>query len=388
VASKRHGPKRAKFFCFFLFTKRSACLCLLSLLPALAQADPRSAAQAALAAHRHAAELARQQTQEEASRAAALAQQQVQAAAALRQLEDETAADTAQLASLNAQQGAATQRLRLAQTELAQLLPVMQRLTAQPAAAMLAVPQPPAQAVRAIAVMQGIAAQIETDAETVRTETALLAALVTQTRAAQAHLTQAVTAQQGAEAQLSAQIAAAKSAEMADADMEATEDIAARAAQRVLARIAASAAAAKLAAMHAAATQTAQPDGAGAPVAGHILQAYGAATAAGPAQGISYGAAPGARVTSPCAGTVLFAGAFPAYGHVVIAGCGAGTSIVLAGMATLDVATGEHVADGQPVGEMQGYTPAAPTHQPILYVELRRNGTPVDPSPWLARGHF
>ena len=45
--------------------------------------------------------------------------------------------------------------------------------------------------------------------------------------------------------------------------------------------------------------------------------------------------AAGARVTAPCAGTVLFAGAFPAYGHVVIAGCGAGTSIVLAGMATV-----------------------------------------------------
>ena len=105
---------------------------------------------------------------------------------------------------------------------------------------------------------------------------------------------------------------------------------------------------------------TAQPEGAGAPVAGHILQAYGAATVAGPAQGISYGAAPGARVTVPCASTVLFAGAFPAYGHVVIAGCGTGTSVVLAGMARLDVATGEHLAYGQPVGEMPGYDPAAP----------------------------
>jgi murein hydrolase activator len=57
-------------------------------------------------------------------------------------------------------------------------------------------------------------------------------------------------------------------------------------------------------------------------------------------------------------------------------------------MATLDVTTGEHLADGQPVGEMQRYDPAAPTRQPILYVELRRNGMPVDPSAWLARGHF
>ena len=140
--------------------------------------------------------------------------------------------------------------------------------------------------------------------------------------------------------------------------------------------------------MHATPPPMAQSDHKGAPVAGQVLQVYGAATAAGPAQGISYGAAPGARVTAPCAGTVLFAGAFPAYGHVVIAGCGAGTNIVLAGMATLDVATGQHVAHGQPVGEMQGYDPATPSRQPILYVELRREGTPVDPGPWLARGHF
>lgn len=361
---------------------------LLSLLPALAQADPQNAAQAVLAAHLRAAELSRQQAQLEAGRAAALAQQQVRAAAALRQFENETASDTQQLASLNAQQDAAAQRLDLAQAELGRLLPVMQRLTAQPAAAMLAVPQPPAQAVRAIAVMQGIAAQIETEAETVKTETTRLTALVNQIQTAQAHLTQAVTTQQGAEAQLSAQIAAAKSTEMADADMAAQEDIANRAAQRALARIAASAAAARLAAMHATATSTAQKQNTGAPVAGHVLQVYGATTAAGPAQGISYGAAPGARVTAPCAGTVLFAGAFPAYGHVVIAGCGAGTSIVLAGMATLDVGIGERLAHGQPIGEMQGYDPAAPTRQPILYVELRRDGTPVDPSPWLARGHF
>jgi murein hydrolase activator len=371
-------------------TLRRAAL-LLGLLPALAQADPKSAAEAALAAHRHAAVLARQQAQEQAGRAAALAQQQVRAAAAARQLEDETEADTQQLAGLNADQIAAAQRLHLAQGALGRLLPVMQRLAAQPAAAMLAAPQPPGQAVRAIAVLQGIGAQIETEAETVKTETTRLGALLNQTKTAQAQLTLAVAAQESAEAQLSAQITAARSAEMAAAGTAAQEDIASRAAQRMLDSIAASAAAAaRLAAMQraAAAHPTASASDAGAPVAGHVLQAYGAATPAGPAQGISYGAAPGGRVTAPCTGTVLFAGAFPSYGHVVIAGCGAGTNIVLAGMARLDVATGEHVANGQPVGEMQGYDPAAPTRQPILYVELRRNGTPVDPSLWLAHGHF
>lgn len=331
--------------------------------------------------------LARQHAQADAIRAAALGVQQAQAAAALRSLEDETATDTQLLASLQLRQTQAAQRLHTAQDALGRLLPVMQRLAAQPAATMLAVPQPPANAVRALAVMQGIAAQIEAEAEAVKSETAQLAMLLNQTRDAQTHLTQAAATQQAAEAQLTAQITGARSTEMADADTAAQEEAASAAAQRELTRLAAASAAASQAAQRAA-SQPALPEGEGAPVAGHILQVYGAATVAGPAQGISYSAAPGARVSSPCAGTVLFAGAFPSYGHVVIASCGGDTSVVLAGMSTLDVASGERLAHGQPVGAMLGYDPAAPTRQPVLYVELRQHGTPVDPISWLAHKHF
>ncbi len=126
------------------------------------------------------------------------------------------------------------------------------------------------------------------------------------------------------------------------------------------------------------------PAGAGgAPVAGRIVQNFGASTLAGPAEGVSYDAAPGARVTTPCAGTVMFAGSFPAYGLMIIADCGGGTSLILAGMDHLDVATGERLAHGQPVGTMLGYDPRDAARQPVLYVELRQNGRPVDPSGWL-----
>ena len=170
----------------------------------------------------------------------------------------------------------------------------------------------------------------------------------------------------------------------------AQEDIASRAAQRELAGIAASAAAARLAAQHVAPpTQVAQPDGAGAPVAGHILQAYGAATVAGPAQGISYGAAPGARVTAPCAGTVLFAGAFPAYGHVVIAGCGAGTSVVLAGMAT---ARRRHRRAprrmASRLARWRATIPPPPPANRSFMSNCGRTARRSIPSPWLAHGHF
>jgi septal ring factor EnvC (AmiA/AmiB activator) len=119
-------------------------------------------------------------------------------------------------------------------------------------------------------------------------------------------------------------------------------------------------------------------------VAGHVVQAYGVQTLAGPATGISYAAAPGARVTSPCGGTIMYAGPLTGYGNVVIADCGGGLSSVLAGMSRLDVAQGQHVVHGQPLGSMQAYDLANPARQPRLYVELRRNGAPVDPTSWLA----
>jgi septal ring factor EnvC (AmiA/AmiB activator) len=83
----------------------------------------------------------------------------------------------------------------------------------------------------------------------------------------------------------------------------------------------------------------------------------------------------------------MFAAPFPSYGLMVIADCGHGDSVILAGMNHLDVAQGELLVHGQPIGTMEGFDPAKPAHQPRLYVELRQNGQPVDPAPWLNGGH-
>ncbi len=372
--------------------KRLAVLCLLATLcPALTlagQVDETTRlhdARAALEARRAAEQAARAKEQADSAKAAALAQQQVAAAAALRQLESQTSQDTQQLATLQAAQAATGQRLATAQAALAKLLPVMLRLETQPAATMLAAPQSPRDAVRGIAVMQGVASAIAAQALNVKNQTAQLAVLLSQAQASQARLNAAVAAQQSAEAALTTQINAAKAAEMADADSTAKAAEARLAAERKLNNIAA--AVANLMKTTPATAPAALPAGpGGAPVAGQIVQAFGAHTPAGPATGISYGAAPGARVTTPCGGTVLFAGPFPAYGLMLIANCGGGNSIVLAGMNQLDVGIGQRLSRGQPVGSMLSYDPANPTHQPILYMELRRNGTPVNPAPWLS-GH-
>lgn len=357
-------------------TAARAVALALALAPACALAAPPPASPAAAAAQDNMTA----QRRAIAARAAALAERQAQAAAALRSLETRTAQDTTQLAALQAGQAQAGQQLAQASSALAQLLPAMQRLSAAPAATLLAAPLPPADSVHGIAIMQALAASIATQAQAVRTQSAALAALIVQTQAAKAQLDQAVAAQQSQDARLAAQITAALSAEREDADRIASATVSSLTARHKLDTL--NDAVSGLVPLAHAPARLAPASG-GAPVAGRIVQNFGSQTLAGPATGVSYGAPPGAVVTTPCAGTVMFAGAFPAYGLLVIADCGNGASVVLAGMARLDVTQGQHLVHGQPVGSMQGFTPSDPTHQPRLYVELRRNGTPVDPTFWL-----
>jgi septal ring factor EnvC (AmiA/AmiB activator) len=318
------------------------------------------------------------------SRAGALAVDQAAAAASIRGLENQTAQYGSQLANLQAAQAQSEQRLVQAEADLARLLPLMQRLSTAPASTLLAAPLPPGGAVQGVALLRGVAQAIADQARTVQTENAQLAALIVAGEASQKQLVQAAAKQAVAEAAIAKQIADARAAEMAAADTDAA---------KITARLQASN---KLNNLNDTVTSLvpAAPTpakltvgGGGAPVAGSVVQAFGTPTLAGPATGISYGAAPGALVTSPCAGTVMFAAPFPNYGLMVIADCGHGASVILAGMSKLDVAQGEHLAHGQPIGAMQGFNPAKPTHQPRLYVELRQNGTPVDPTQWLNGDH-
>jgi septal ring factor EnvC (AmiA/AmiB activator) len=80
---------------------------------------------------------------------------------------------------------------------------------------------------------------------------------------------------------------------------------------------------------------------------------------------------------------VDFAGPFRSYGQLLIVNCGAGYHFVLAGMDRLDVQLGRPVQAGEPVGVMPGWDPRAPGDRPALYVELRHDGQPVNPAPWI-----
>jgi septal ring factor EnvC (AmiA/AmiB activator) len=97
----------------------------------------------------------------------------------------------------------------------------------------------------------------------------------------------------------------------------------------------------------------------------------------------------GSIVTAPADGNVLYAGPFRSYGQLLILDAGGGYHVVLAGMDRITVALGRSVLAGEPVGAM-GEARVASTlasnvaNGPELYVEFRKDGKPVDPTPWWA----
>ena len=109
----------------------------------------------------------------------------------------------------------------------------------------------------------------------------------------------------------------------------------------------------------------------------------------GTLKGQSIATHPGAQITSPCDGWVVYAGPFRSYGQLLILNAGGGYHVLLAGMERISVDLGQFVLTGEPVAVMGGGSQvsaaaATKSKQPVLYVEFRKDGAPIDPSPWWA----
>ncbi len=118
------------------------------------------------------------------------------------------------------------------------------------------------------------------------------------------------------------------------------------------------------------------------PVRGRLVEFFGQPKRAGVgrAAGIAIASRAGARVVTPYDGRVVFVGPFRGYGQLLIIEHGEGYHTVLAGVARIDSVLHQWLLAGEPVGVM-----GPGTHgNPILYVELRRNGAAINPLPWLA----
>ena len=124
------------------------------------------------------------------------------------------------------------------------------------------------------------------------------------------------------------------------------------------------------------------------PAQGRQVKRFGDADPTGSTlKGISLQTRGEARITAPADGWVVYAGEFRSYGQLLIINTGGGYHILLAGMSRIDVSLGQFVLAGEPIAVM-GNT-AAPSQgddssRPVLYVEFRKDGRPVDPDPWWA----
>ena len=119
------------------------------------------------------------------------------------------------------------------------------------------------------------------------------------------------------------------------------------------------------------------------PVVGRIVHGWGERTEAGPATGLSYQTPPAVRAVAPCGGKVVFADVFRSYGRLIILDCGGGYHAVMAGFEQLEVAVGRPVKAGDTVGTMPASGHSGDAGRPVLYLELRRDGEPINPAPWL-----
>lgn len=109
------------------------------------------------------------------------------------------------------------------------------------------------------------------------------------------------------------------------------------------------------------------------PVAGRVVTGFGEQVS-GQARSIGLTLAPRAlsQAVAPAAGRVAFAGPYRGFDRIVIVEHQGGWTSLVTGLARLDVAVGDQVVAGSPIG-------VAGPGDPRVMVELRRQGVPVNP---------
>jgi len=115
------------------------------------------------------------------------------------------------------------------------------------------------------------------------------------------------------------------------------------------------------------------------PVRGEVITEYGQMISKGvTSKGIVYKTRRNAQVIAPYDGTVIFSGPFKGYGNIIIVEHGDGYLSLLAGLGVIDCEPGQMLLAGEPVGMMPDNNNAK------LYVEIRKDRHPINPSPWIA----
>ena len=109
------------------------------------------------------------------------------------------------------------------------------------------------------------------------------------------------------------------------------------------------------------------------PVGGRLVTGFGEVSDNGVrSRGLTFAVGSRAIVSAPAAGRVILLRPFRRYGTIVIIDHGAGWNSLVTGIGASAVKRGDAVAAGEPVGR------APDTVDPLVTVELRRQGRPVD----------
>jgi septal ring factor EnvC (AmiA/AmiB activator) len=127
------------------------------------------------------------------------------------------------------------------------------------------------------------------------------------------------------------------------------------------------------------ATSTARLPGFALPLAGQVVAGFGTERPGQPrSRGITLLARPAAQIVAPAAGRVVFAGPYRGYGQIVIIEHAGGWTSLITGLSTLDAAVGDRLVGGSPLG-------ITGPGQPLVTLELRKDGQPVNPLDQLGR---
>jgi septal ring factor EnvC (AmiA/AmiB activator) len=122
------------------------------------------------------------------------------------------------------------------------------------------------------------------------------------------------------------------------------------------------------------------PDSLFRPAPGQLVHRFGEVLpSGGRSNGVTLAAPKAAQVASPGAGLVQYVGPVKGWGVILILRLSGGYHLVLAGLDRSSVAIGQSVAAGQAVGWM----PDGRQVTSELYLEVRNQGSPVDPARWL-----
>jgi septal ring factor EnvC (AmiA/AmiB activator) len=358
---------------------------------------------------------------------ARLAAALIETTAKVQETENKRAAANTRLEALNASADALTGSLESRRDVIADVLAVLQRIGRHPPPAILVKPHDMVEAVRAAMLLGATIPELTAETQALARDLDKLAELRVSIAAQRDELARGAEGLARDKARLTELIAARQqSLGAAESSLEAerkrADDLAGQAASlkdliaKMESQIGAAKAGAEAAleadraaaasiASRAAATRGADParlkpatpfaevkGQLSLPVAGAVLKSFGASDGYGGVEkGISIATPPAATVSTPIDGWVVYSGPYRSYGQLLILNAGGGYYMVLAGMDRIQVSVGQFVLTGEPVaamGDGSARTAAAAAigaAQPVLYIELRKNETAIDPGPWWSK---